>query len=400
MVEDLESYYRPTWAEISLDALRHNLSVIREALPADCKLMASVKANAYGHGAVEVAKAAEAFGVDYMGVAFLDEALQLRSHGIRTPILVLGYVPGDALELAREQDIAISLFREDVRHAAESLPPSADGRKLKIHVKVDSGMGRLGTIGRDETVAFVERCLRTPQLELEGLFTHYARADELDKSYTELQYTRFAAIVEALKERGINIPIIHAANSAAGMETPEWAGGMVRLGIAMYGLYPSAEVGREVIALEPVMSLKTRIVYVKQAPQGWGISYGTRYFTRDEERIGTLPIGYADGYSRMLTGKAHGLVRGVKLPIRGTICMDQCMIALDDELLRAAGQGEIEPGEEVVLIGSQGGVSITMDEIAGQLGTINYEVACMITARVPRVYTREGAVVEVRNELA
>lgn len=396
----MEPYYRPTWAEISLDALRHNLSAIRAALPDGCKLMASVKANAYGHGAVEVAKAAEAFGIDYLGVAFLDEALQLRSHGVRAPILVLGYVPGEALALAREQDVAISLFREDVRQAAESLPQLADGRKLKIHVKVDSGMGRLGVLGQDETVAFVERCLHTPQLEVEGLFTHYARADELDKSYTELQYERFAAIAEALKARGFDIPIIHAANSAAGMETPVWAGGMVRLGIAMYGLYPSAEVNREVIALEPVMSLKTRIAFVKRAPEGWGISYGTRYFTRGEERIGTLPIGYADGYSRMLTGKAFGLVRGVKVPIRGTICMDQCMIALDDEKLQSAGQGEVEPGEEVVLIGSQGGASITMDEIADQLGTINYEIACMIAARVPRVYTEDGAAVIVRNELA
>ncbi len=399
-VEDLEPYYRPTWAEISLDALRHNLAAIRAALPEGCRLMASVKANAYGHGAVEVAKAAEAFGVDYLGVAFLDEALHLRSHGVQAPILVLGYVPGYALALAREQGITVSMFSEDVRRAAESLPPAADGRSLKIHVKVDSGMGRLGILGLEEAVAFVERCLHTPQLEVEGLFTHYARADEMDKSYTELQYERFAAIAKALEERGIDIPIIHAANSAAGMETPHWAGGMVRLGIAMYGLYPSAEVNREVIALEPVMALKTRIVFVKQTPEGWGISYGTRYFTQGEERIGTLPIGYADGYSRMLTGKAHGLVRGVKLPIRGTICMDQCMIALDDERLQAAGLGEVEPGEEVVLIGSQGGVSITMDEIADQLGTINYEIACMITARVPRVYTEEGTAVAVRNELA
>ncbi|MHA6480518.1 alanine racemase [Paenibacillus sp. strain BS8-2] len=396
----MEPYYRSTWAEISLDALRHNLSAIRATLPDGCKLMASVKANAYGHGAVAVAKAAEEFGVDYLGVAFLDEALQLRSQGVRTSILVLGYVPGEALALAREKDITISLFREDVRLAAESLPPAADGRKLKIHVKVDSGMGRLGVIGQEETIAFVERCLGTPQLEVEGMFTHYARADELDKSYTELQYKRFSAIANALKERDIHIPIIHAANSAAGMDTPEWAGGMVRLGIAMYGLYPSAEVNQEIIELRPVMSLKTRIAFVKETPEGWGISYGTRYFTQGHEYIGTLPIGYADGYSRMLTGKAHGLVRGVKMPIRGTICMDQCMIALDDELLHVADLGEVLPGEEVVLIGNQGDATITMGEVAAQLDTINYEVACMIASRVPRVYTEAGAVVAVSNELA
>ncbi|MDQ6422827.1 alanine racemase [Paenibacillus sp. LHD-117] len=396
----MDSYYRPTWAEISLDALRHNLSAVRGSLPAGCRLMASVKANAYGHGAVEIAKAAERFGVDYLGVAFLDEALQLRESGVRAPILVLGYVPAEALDLAREQDISISLFREDVRKAAESLPADADGRKLKIHVKVDTGMGRLGVLGHEETLAFIERCLNTPQLEVEGLFTHYARADELDKSYTQLQYDRFSSIAEAVKSRGWTIPIVHAANSAAGIDTPEWAGGMVRLGIGMYGLYPSGEVNRDRIKLEPVMSLKTRITHVKQAPPGWGISYGTRYFTEREERIGTLPIGYADGYSRMLTGKANGLVRGVKLPIRGTICMDQCMITLDDTRLNAQSEGSVEPGEEVVLIGRQGDESIPMEEVADQLGTINYEVACMIAARVTRVYTESGAVVQVCNGLA
>jgi len=399
-VKDLDSYYRPTRAEISLDALRHNLTVIRAALPGGCKLMASVKANAYGHGAVEIAKAAESFGIDYLGVAFLDEALGLRRSGVRAPILVLGYVPGDALGLAREHDITISMFREDVREAAENLPEAPDGRKLKIHVKVDSGMGRLGVLGLEEAVSFVEHCLATPQLEVEGMFTHYARADELDKGYTESQHERFSAVAKALEERGIRLPIIHAANSAAGMETPEWAGGMVRLGIAMYGLYPSAEVNREKIALAPVMSLMTEVSFVKQTPEGWGISYGTRYFAKGGERIGTLPIGYADGYSRMLSGKAHGLVRGVKLPIRGTICMDQCMITLDDERLTASEAGEVREGEEVVLIGRQGDEVITMEELADQLGTINYEIACMIASRVPRVYTSGGAIVSVRNELA
>lgn len=399
-VKDLDSFYRPTWAEISLDALRHNLTAIRSALPEGVRLMASVKANAYGHGAVEVAKAAEAHGIDYLGVAFLDEALQLRRHGVQAPILVLGYVPAEALALARDQNVTISMFREDVRKAAESLPDAADGRKLKIHVKADSGMGRLGVLGHEETLAFIKSCLDTPQLEVEGLFTHYARADELDKSYTKLQHDRFSAVAGAVRDRGWNIPIIHAANSAAGMETPEWAGGMVRLGIAMYGLYPSTEVDQERIELKPVMSIKTRISFVKMTPEGWGISYGTRYFTQGEERIGTLPIGYADGFSRMLTGKAHGLVRGVKLPIRGTICMDQCMIALDDERLQQASAGPVVEGEEVVLVGRQGNEVISMGDLADQLGTIHYEVACALAARVPRVYTEAGAVVQVRNELA
>lgn len=396
-MEDLEDFYRPTWAEINVDALRHNLDAIRGSLPKDCLLMASVKANAYGHGAVEIAEAADRFGVDYLGVAFLDEALQLRRAGIQSPILVLGFVPAEALGLARELGITISLFREDIREAAAKLPEDPSGLKLKAHVKVDTGMGRLGVLGHDEALAFIERSLRTPQLEVEGLFTHYARADERDKTYTKLQYDRFRQLEGEVKARGWTIPIIHAANSAAGIDTPEWAGNMVRLGIGMYGLYPD-EVNKESIELRPVLSLKTRIVWTKTAPAGWGISYGSRYVTSKEETIGTLPIGYADGYSRMLTGKAHGLVRGVKAPILGTICMDQCMIALDD-VRQATGGASFEQGEEVVLIGRQGEAEITAEDVAQQLGTINYEVTCMLAARVPRLYIEGGEVKKSHNGL-
>lgn len=366
-------------------------------MPDECRLMASVKANAYGHGAVEIAREAERFGVDYLGVAFLDEALQLRYAGIRTPILVLGYVPAEALHIARSNDVAISLFRDDVIEAAAKLNDEGDGRKLKVHIKIDTGMGRLGVVGLTAAKAFIAKAMSVPQLEVEGMFTHFARADESDKSYTELQHERFREVVDYVEREGLRIPIIHAANSAAGIDTPKWAGGMLRLGISMYGLYPSAEVNSVRIALEPVMSLKTEIAMVKTAPKGWGISYGTRYFTQNEERIGTLPIGYADGFSRMLTGKANGLVRGVKSPIRGTICMDQCMIALDGA---ATASNPVEAGEEVVLIGRQDDGLITAEEVAEQLGTIPYELICMIAARVPRIYISEGRPIAVTNPLA
>ncbi|MBH5320145.1 alanine racemase [Paenibacillus sp. GSMTC-2017] len=394
----MDSFYRHTWAEISLDALQHNLQAMREALPDQCLLMASVKANAYGHGAVEVAEAAERFGVDYLGVAFLDEALQLRKAGIKLPILVLGFVPAEALELARKNEITISLFREDIRQSAEVLDIPEDGNKLKVHIKIDSGMGRLGVLGHEEAIAFIEKSLNTPQLEVEGLFTHYAKADELDKTYTKLQYERFKQITDTVNERGWSIPIIHAANSAAGMDTPHFAGSMVRFGIGMYGLYPSEEVNRVRINLKPVLSLKTTISWVKSAPPGWGISYGTRYVTEKEERIGTLPIGYADGFSRMLSGKANGLIRGIKTPILGTICMDQCMISLES-VEQQHGVMTIEAGEEVVLIGSQGDSFISVEEVAGQLGTIPYEVICMLAARVPRLYMESGNLLKTRNQL-
>lgn len=394
----MESFYRPTRVELSLDALRHNLQAFRSVIPQDCKLMASVKANAYGHGAVEIAREAERFGVDYLGVAFLDEALQLRKAGIQTPILVLGFVAADALTIARDHNITISLFRDDVIEAAAKLSMESDARKLKVHIKIDSGMGRLGVIGQEAAIAFIEKALNVPQLEVEGMFTHYARADEADKSYTKLQYDRFNAVAAYVEQQGLNIPIIHAANSAAGIDTPEWAGGMLRLGVSMYGLYPSEEVNKQRIELEPVMTLKTEVVMVKTTPEGWGISYGTRYVTQGEERIGTLPIGYADGFSRMLTGKANGLVRGVKVPIRGTICMDQCMIALD-AAVSGSDSRPVETGEEVVLIGRQGESVITVEEVAEQLGTNNYEVTCFLSARVPRVYVSGDQIVAVHNPL-
>ncbi|SFT16775.1 alanine racemase [Paenibacillus sp. BC26] len=390
----MNAYYRPTRAEISLDALSHNLQSFRKAMPEGMLLMASVKANAYGHGAVETAREAERSGVDFLGVAFLDEALQLRQAGIKANILVLGYVPPQGLAAARDADIAIALFSDEILEAAGALP--ATGKKLTVHMKIDTGMGRLGKLAGDEAVAFISRAMQEPNIEVEGLFTHYAKADEADKGYTELQYERFSAVVGKLKEAGLHIPIIHAANSAAGIDTPRMGGGMLRLGISMYGLYPSAEVNRKRVELKPVMTLKTAVVMAKEVPEGWGISYGTRYVTKGKERIGTLPVGYADGFSRMLSGKAEVLLRGQRAPVLGTICMDQCMIALDGA---DASEGPVQVGEEVVLMGGQGDEVISAEEVADKLGTLNYEVTCMVAARVPRVYLRGQQVVAVSNPL-
>jgi len=357
-------------------------------------LMASVKANAYGHGAVQIAREAEAFGVDYMGVAFLDEALGLRRQGIKTPILVLGYVPPAGFEAAREHDVTIAMFRDDALDAAALLRDN--GKKLKVHIKIDSGMGRLGKLPGGEAERFIERALSVKQLNVEGLFTHYSKADELDKMYTERQYERFSGVVDYVRNHSLPISLFHAANSAAGIDTPEWGYGMLRLGIGMYGLYPSDEVNRQRIELEPVLALKTAVAMTKTAPKGWGISYGARYVTSGEETIGTLPIGYADGFSRMLSGKAEALVRGVRVPVLGSICMDQCMIGLG----AAEADGRpVTADEEVVLLGVQGNERITAEDIASKLGTINYEVTCMLASRVPRVYMREGRAVAIDNPL-
>ncbi|MEK4251297.1 alanine racemase [Paenibacillus sp. FSL W7-1287] len=388
----MSTFYRPTWADISLDALYYNIEEVRKGLKPGTRIMASVKANAYGHGVVEIARAVERYGLDYLGVAFLDEALRLREEGIQLPILVLGFVAPEHLKLAQQHNVTIALYREDQLQAARALSIN-DHAPLKVHIKLDTGMGRLGVLGIDAAIDFIERSLQVETLDVEGIFTHYSKADEADKTYTKLQYDRFHAVEQHVRTQGWDIPIIHAANSAGSMDTPEWSGDMIRLGIAMYGLYPSEEVSKK-IKLKPVLSLKTKLVHVKQVPSVWGISYGARYYAEADEWIGTLPIGYADGFSRMLTGKAEVLIRGERVPVVGAICMDQCMVSLNK-----LKQYELSDllDEEVVLIGQQGSEVITTNELADQLGTINYELTCMLASRVPRRYIEKDQLIALSN---
>lgn len=362
-------------------------------LPSTMKVLAVVKADAYGHGAIQVAKYAVAHGVDYLGVAFLDEALELRHAGITAPILVLGYTPPDAIAVAWQYDITITAYSaETLQEIRRFIHRTQPNRKLRTHIKIDTGMGRLGLHTHDLAMSYIEEMSQLDGVEIEGLYTHYANADEKDKTYTYNQYQRFAAIVQACHAKGLHFAIYHAGNSATAIDMPELTYNMVRMGISMYGLYPSIDVNHERVALEPVLSLKTSVVHVKTLPEGSGISYGTRYITQQEETIATLPIGYADGFSRILTGKAHALIHGQQVPIVGTICMDQCMIRIEP-------QWNVQPGDEVVLIGKQGEAEISADAIAMLLGTINYEITCMLSHRSPRVYVYQGQRVHVHNPL-
>ncbi len=388
--------YRPTIAEINLDHLRANYHVFRSALPQDMMILACVKANAYGHGAVKVAQEMEKVGADYLSVAFLDEALELRRAGIELPVLVLGYTPPEAIQVAWENDITVTLFTQEVLDVMSQLPVQSTVKPLKVHIKIDSGMGRLGLFPDDEALSFIERAFSIPGIQVEGLFTHFAKADEEDKSYTLEQYRRFLCVADALGEKGYHIPIIHTGNSATAIDTPHISHNMVRIGISLYGLYPSDEVNTKKIVLTPVLTLKTQTVYVKTLPPQAGISYGSKYVTEDNEVIATLPIGYADGYSRMLSGKAEVLIRGRRIPVVGTICMDQCMVSMQTFAEEAK---EIQVGEEVVLIGQQSGDCITADELASKLGTIPYEVICMLAARIPRHYIQGGVLQHVVNPL-
>ncbi|MHA0856580.1 alanine racemase [Paenibacillus sp. CMAA1364] len=388
--------YRATMAEINMDHLRSNYLAFRSALPEEMMILACVKANAYGHGAVQVAKNMEEVGVDYLSVAFLDEAIELRRAGIQSPILVLGYVSPESVQVAWEHHITVTVFSYDVLDATKRIHGLSVDQPLRVHIKIDTGMGRLGVLPGGDAIAFIEKAFSIPGVQVEGLFTHYARADEEDKTYTLEQYRRFKSVTERLVERGYEIPIIHTGNSATAIDMPEISFNMVRVGIGLYGLYPSDEVDGQKIALTPVLTLKTHIVHVKTLPLHWGISYGTKYVTEKDEVIATLPIGYADGYSRRLTGKAEVLIRGRRIPIVGTICMDQCMVSLQTFADEAE---EIQVGEEVVLIGQQSDEWITADELASKLDTIHYEVICLLAARVPRHYVQGGVLQHIVNPL-
>ncbi len=379
------SSLRPTWAEINLDHLAYNLKSFRDAVGKSVKIMSVVKADGYGHGAVEVARAAVENGCDYLGVGFIDEGIELRRAGIEAPILILGYTaPQQAGELL-DYRLIPTVFHLDLAWAL-SREASRRGETAKVHVKVDTGMGRLGLCSYDDLTVFIEELFEIPSIEIEGFYTHFAAADDRDKKYTLQQMSRFEEMMQLLQALGIEVPVWHAANSAATIDLPQTHFNMVRLGISLYGMYPSQEVQHERVLLRPVMSLKTRIIFLKKVPPRTGISYGSTFVTEEECWIASLPLGYGDGYSRLLSGKAQVLIKGKRFPVVGRICMDHMMVNLGSE------DPKVHRGEEVVVIGRQGEEVITAEEIAHWLGTINYEVTCAISKRVPRVYLEKGRV--------
>jgi alanine racemase len=371
---------RPAWVEINLAAIRHNLMEVRRLVGPKVDIMAVVKAEAYGHGAVAVAKMAVAAGASWLGVALPEEGILLRKAGLQTPILFFGPLQPDQVNPVIKYNLTATLCNWESALALSQEAVRA-GRIAEIHVKVDTGMGRVG-VQPTAVVEFIRRISELPCLQISGLFSHLATADEKDKSYAEQQIKIFTTVIADLKIAGILPEKIHLANSAGIIDLPASHFNMVRPGIMLYGLYPSKEVDREKAHLEPVLSLKTRVTFVKRVGKRTGISYGQKYHTERETTIATIPIGYADGWSRMLTNKVEAIINGKKFPVIGTICMDQCMIDLGDE--------PVAMGQEVVLIGKVGRAEISADKIADVLGTINYEVTCMLSNRLPRVYIPES----------
>ena len=376
--------YQRAAAYVDLDAIEENFEAMKRTLPAGTQMAAVVKANGYGHGAVPVARLMEP--KDYIwgfAAATIEEALQLRGYGIRKPVLVLGYVfPESYPELAAE-DIRTAVFRMDM---AEELSKEAvrQNKRVHIHIKLDTGMSRIGFPDTEESLEAVCQIQKLPGLELEGLFTHFARADEADKTWADRQLARFLRFRDALEERGVHIPICHCANSAAIIDMPESSLNLVRAGIALYGLYPSGEVKKERVALKAAMELKSHIVHVKEIPAGTQVSYGGLYTAPEPRRIATIPVGYGDGYPRSLSDRGCVLIAGKRAPIRGRVCMDQFMVDVTEI-------PEARPGMEVTLFGTDGGEILSMDELAELSGRFNYEFACDISG-IKRKSTAENPI--------
>lgn len=361
-----------TWVEIDLSAIENNVKLIRQHT--GVQVMAVVKADGYGHGAVEVAKAALNAGAGWLAVARLEEALELRKADLKTPILLLGYTPPGRLAEAIENQLSLAIWTaeqvEAVRDTARRL-----GITARLHLKVDTGMHRIGA-QLEHAPELARRITTAKDLQLEGLFTHFARADEENLSHTQEQIAQFQNLLARLESAGLRPPLVHAANSAAGLRIPAARFDMVRLGIAMYGLHPSTDSPLPG-AFRPALSWKAVLSHIKTLSAGQGISYNYEYFTRSRERIGTIPVGYADGLRRNRPNQV--LIQGQKVPIVGRICMDQVMVQLDEV-------PDSQPGDEVVIIGMQGGHYISAEEVAERWGTINYEVVCGLGQRVPRLY--------------
>jgi len=363
--------YRPTWAQINLDNLAHNFFQVQKRVSGQTKILVTVKADAYGHGLICVSRRLESSGVDFLGVASIDEGIKLRQAGIKVPILILGLILKNDILPLFEYNLTTSVCDEELSRALNRKAKLL-GKRLNVHIKVDTGMGRIGVAPYDAR-DLVKRICGLKHLNVEGIFTHFAFAD-MNRKFTFYQIDLFDKLLKKLTSEGIKIPLVHAANSMGILDYKNSHFNMIRPGLVIYGLYPK---GNLAINLKPVLSLKTKVVFVKKVPAGSGISYGHDYVTKKATKIATLPIGYGDGYPRNLSNKAPVLIRGRRFKICGRICMDQIMVDV--------GNAPVKVGDEAVLIGKQGKNKITTEELAGLSNTIPYEIICGLGSRIPRV---------------
>ncbi len=387
MMEEFQRIY----AQVDLDAVKENVRQIKAVLAPKTGVMCVVKADAYGQGAGAAAAALEELdAVSGFAVATAEEAVELRRKGIRKPVLVLGYTFPYSYEKLIRLDVRMAAFRydtlEELSRIHMAMRQKDCSRKAKIHIKVDTGMSRIGITPDREGLAFVKKALGTEGIEVEGIFTHFARADERDKSSAQKQYFVFREFLRLLyEETGVDIPIKHCSNSAGIVEMPEANMDVVRPGIILYGLWPSPEVRQDLIRLTPALSLYSRVVYLKEIEKGTPVSYGGIFVAPKRMRVATIPAGYADGYPRGLSNKGYVLIHGKKAPVIGRVCMDQFMVDVSQI-------PETVMGDQVTLIGKDGEERITMEMLGDLSGRFNYELACDLGKRIPRIYTKDGSV--------
>ena len=386
----LEKYQR-VYAAVDLDAICYNMEHMHANLKPGTRMIGVIKTDGYGHGAVPIGRELEK--LDYVfgyAVATAEEALILRHAGLTKPILILGYTFPYCYEELIRQEVRPAVFRQD---SIDELAACAAKlhKTVKVHIKVDTGMTRVGIRPDESGLAFVDKVLHAEGIELEGIFTHFARADETDKSCARKQLDRFRDFIRQIEETfDYSIPVKHCSNSAGIVELPEANMDVVRAGITLYGLWPSDEVPRDIVSLKPSLTLKSHIVYIKEVDEGVAISYGGTYVTPKKMRVATIPVGYGDGYPRGLSNKGYVLIRGKKAPILGRVCMDQFMVSVEDI-------PDAQEGDEVTLIGTDGAEQITMEELGGLSGRFNYELACDLGKRIPRVYMKDGVMVSSKD---
>ena len=366
-------------ALISLDAVRNNFEEMHRVISPETKIVAVIKANAYGHGAVEIAHLVEEYEYIWgFAVACAEEAVTLRNASVQKPILILGPVPEESMGELAALDVRIPItdFEDAVRFAEAG---KALGTPVSVHIAIDTGMSRIGFPDSEETIPVIRRITGIPGLTVEGMFTHFARADETDRSPGIRQYERFRRFADLVRESGIEIPFVHCSNSAGIIRIPEANMDLVRAGITIYGIYPSEEVETDIIRLKPVMSLESHVSFVKTVKPGTEVSYGGTWTASEERVLATIPVGYADGYPRLLSNKGWVLIHGKRAPICGRVCMDQFMVDVTD----IPG---VKKGDKVVLLGSDGKETITADLLGDLSGRFSYELVCDINSRVPRIY--------------
>ncbi len=380
------------YAQVDLDSICQNIQNAMHKVAPDAKIMAIIKTDAYGHGAVPVARALSEIGTYAFGVATAEEALQLRAAGIQELILILGYVFPDSFDSLLKNNVSLAVFQYETAKALSDRA-AALGITAKIHIKVDTGMGRIGFQPNAESLVEIEKIAALENLTVEGIFTHFACADEADKTSAQRQKQTFLGFLNALEARGVQIPIKHMCNSAGIIEFSDSFLNMARSGIMTYGLYPSQEVNKENLELHPALQLKSHVAFVKTVGKDFTVSYGSTYVTQKEKTvIATVPVGYGDGYPRALSNTGRVLIHGQYAPIIGRVCMDQFMVDV-------TGIPNVKQGDGVTLVGTDGENSISVEEVADNAYSFNYEFCCGINKRVPRVYLRHGTVCEIVNAL-